>query len=220
VFTAVHGYSKPTAPRSGGWRSQVTVQVCVFAFDMLFVDGEMLVHLPLRQRRIRMAQARVVAHSHDARLVSSTHIVQISTTAVVARHPMCAASRQRQYPPASYSCESITACTLELTALRFSTEYACDCSQALPNVKEGFFQLAQSREIASDGAEDVAADATVPDGGVEDPAAADGDAAADRSAPAEMQDRADVNAASGSVTTQKELAGTEIALLASVQLLD
>jgi len=39
----------------------VTVQVCVFAFDMLFVDGEMLVHLPLRQRRIRMAQARSLA---------------------------------------------------------------------------------------------------------------------------------------------------------------
>jgi ATP-dependent DNA ligase len=37
---------------------QVTVAVCVYAFDLLYVDGEMLVHLPLRQRRVRMAQVR------------------------------------------------------------------------------------------------------------------------------------------------------------------
>jgi ATP-dependent DNA ligase len=35
---------------------QVTVQVCVFAFDALLVDGEPLVHLPLRQRRARLSQ--------------------------------------------------------------------------------------------------------------------------------------------------------------------
>ena len=30
---------------------QVTVAVCVFAFDLLYLDGTALVHLPLRERR-------------------------------------------------------------------------------------------------------------------------------------------------------------------------
>ena len=33
------------------------MQVCVFVFDLLYVDGESLVHLPLRQRRARLAAA-------------------------------------------------------------------------------------------------------------------------------------------------------------------
>ena len=33
------------------------MHVCVFAFDLLYVDGDSLVHLPLRQRRARLAQA-------------------------------------------------------------------------------------------------------------------------------------------------------------------
>ena len=45
---------------------QVTVAVCVYAFDLLFADGEMLVHLPLRQRRIRMAQVRCCVPAHNA----------------------------------------------------------------------------------------------------------------------------------------------------------
>ncbi len=90
-----------------------------------------------------------------------------------------------------------------------------DCPQALPNIKEGFFQLAQSREIASDGAEDAAADAPVPDGGAEDPAAADGDAATGRSAPAEAQDCIDVDAVPGSATAQKEVAGVNTHFLDS-----
>jgi hypothetical protein len=36
---------------------QVTVPVCVFAFDLLYADGEALVHLPLRARRARLAAA-------------------------------------------------------------------------------------------------------------------------------------------------------------------
>ena len=36
---------------------QVTVQVCVFAFDLLYADGQPLVKLPLRERRARMAAA-------------------------------------------------------------------------------------------------------------------------------------------------------------------
>ena len=36
---------------------QVTMHVCVFVFDLLYVDGDVLVHLPLRQRRARLAQA-------------------------------------------------------------------------------------------------------------------------------------------------------------------
>lgn len=35
---------------------QVTVPVCVFAFDLLYADGQPLVHLPLRSRRDRLAQ--------------------------------------------------------------------------------------------------------------------------------------------------------------------
>ena len=63
---AVHDWPGAGAHRHGVWRAQVTVQVCVFAFDLLFVDGEMLVHLPLRQRRIRMAQARsLIAMTND-----------------------------------------------------------------------------------------------------------------------------------------------------------
>ena len=58
VFRAVCCWRGTTAHKPRGWQSQVTVHVCVFAFDLLFVDGEMLVHLPLRQRRMRMAQAR------------------------------------------------------------------------------------------------------------------------------------------------------------------
>ena len=34
---------------------QVTIHVCVFVFDLLYVDGESLVHLPLRARREHMA---------------------------------------------------------------------------------------------------------------------------------------------------------------------
>ena len=34
---------------------QVTINVCVFVFDLLYVDGESLVHLPLRVRRDRMS---------------------------------------------------------------------------------------------------------------------------------------------------------------------
>lgn len=34
---------------------QVTINVCVFVFDLLYVDGESLVHLPLRARRDRMS---------------------------------------------------------------------------------------------------------------------------------------------------------------------
>ena len=33
------------------------MHVCVFVFDLLYVDGEALVHLPLRQRRARLAAA-------------------------------------------------------------------------------------------------------------------------------------------------------------------
>lgn len=33
------------------------MHVCVFVFDLLYVDGDSLVHLPLRQRRARLAQA-------------------------------------------------------------------------------------------------------------------------------------------------------------------
>ncbi len=33
------------------------MHVCVFVFDLLFVDGDSLVHLPLRQRRARLAAA-------------------------------------------------------------------------------------------------------------------------------------------------------------------
>ena len=36
---------------------QVTMHVCVFVFDLLYVDGDSLVHLPLRQRRARLAAA-------------------------------------------------------------------------------------------------------------------------------------------------------------------
>lgn len=39
---------------------QVSVPVCVFAFDALYADGEVLVGLPLRERRARMKQ---VPHS-------------------------------------------------------------------------------------------------------------------------------------------------------------
>ena len=34
---------------------QVTINVCVFVFDLLYVDGESLVHFPLRTRRDRMS---------------------------------------------------------------------------------------------------------------------------------------------------------------------
>ena len=33
------------------------MHVCVFVFDLLYVDGDSLIHLPLRQRRARLAQA-------------------------------------------------------------------------------------------------------------------------------------------------------------------
>ncbi|KAA6428449.1 MAG: DNA ligase [Trebouxia sp. A1-2] len=36
---------------------EVTMHVCVFVFDLLYVDGDSLVHLPLRQRRARLAAA-------------------------------------------------------------------------------------------------------------------------------------------------------------------
>lgn len=36
---------------------QVTVAVCVFAFDLLYLDGEALVKLPLRERRDRLSAA-------------------------------------------------------------------------------------------------------------------------------------------------------------------
>ena len=36
---------------------QVTVAVCVFAFDLLYVDGSPLVHLPLRERRLKLQAA-------------------------------------------------------------------------------------------------------------------------------------------------------------------
>lgn len=36
---------------------QVTIDVCVFAFDLLYADGEPLIHLPLRLRRERLAAA-------------------------------------------------------------------------------------------------------------------------------------------------------------------
>lgn len=36
---------------------QVTMHVCVFVFDLLYVDGDALVRLPLRQRRARLAAA-------------------------------------------------------------------------------------------------------------------------------------------------------------------
>ena len=39
------------------WCVQVTVQVCVFAFDLLYADGQPLVKLSLRERRARMAAA-------------------------------------------------------------------------------------------------------------------------------------------------------------------
>lgn len=39
-------------------RLQVVVDVCVFAFDLLFVDGEVLLPLPLRERRLRLSQVR------------------------------------------------------------------------------------------------------------------------------------------------------------------
>ena len=39
------------------------MEVCVFAFDLLLVDGDMLVHLPLRQRRARLAQVQLSPHA-------------------------------------------------------------------------------------------------------------------------------------------------------------
>ena len=33
---------------------QITVAVCVFAFDLLYVDGEALVRQTLRERRARL----------------------------------------------------------------------------------------------------------------------------------------------------------------------
>ena len=79
--------------------------------------------------------------------------------------------------------------------------------QALPNVKEGFFQLAQSREIASDGAEDAATDGALPSSGAEDPAAAD-DVATDRSTPTKAQDGTRGNAAPNTTDAHAEAAGT------------
>ena len=35
---------------------QVDIPVCIFVFDALFVDGEVLTGLPLRARRARLAQ--------------------------------------------------------------------------------------------------------------------------------------------------------------------
>ena len=58
----------------------------------------------------------------------------------------------------------------------------------------------------------------MPDGGAEDPAAPEGDAATDRIAPAEVQDRANVDAVPGSVTSQKEVAGMNINALDSVSI--
>lgn len=39
------------------WRWQVSVQVCVFIFDLLMADGEVLLKESLRQRRARIPQA-------------------------------------------------------------------------------------------------------------------------------------------------------------------
>ena len=36
---------------------QVTVVVCIFAFDLLYMDGVPLVHLPLRERRVQFQAA-------------------------------------------------------------------------------------------------------------------------------------------------------------------
>ncbi|KAK9865080.1 hypothetical protein WJX84_011403 [Apatococcus fuscideae] len=44
-----------TRARGGVTTDQVTIHVCVFVFDLLYVDGESLVHLPLRARREHMA---------------------------------------------------------------------------------------------------------------------------------------------------------------------
>ncbi|KAK9840432.1 hypothetical protein WJX74_009841 [Apatococcus lobatus] len=44
-----------TRARGGVTTDQVTINVCVFVFDLLYVDGESLVHYPLRERRDRMS---------------------------------------------------------------------------------------------------------------------------------------------------------------------
>eukprot|EP00884_Botryococcus_braunii_P017318 jgi/Botrbrau1/426/Bobra.110_2s0076.1 len=45
-----------TRPRAQVEAHQVTVPVCVFAFDLLYINGQPLVHLPLRARRERLAE--------------------------------------------------------------------------------------------------------------------------------------------------------------------
>ena len=45
-------WSSGRAPRGAG-----EVQICVVAFDLVFLDGQPLAHLPLSERRARMAEA-------------------------------------------------------------------------------------------------------------------------------------------------------------------
>ena len=87
--------------------------------------------------------------------------------------------------------------------------------QALPNVREGFFQLAQSREITSDGAEDAAADAAATEDAAEEAAAATkGDTPADRSMFESGQNATAKDAAqsSGQIATAMDAASSAVHL--------
>ena len=50
------------------------MQVCIFAFDMLYVDGEALTQQPLRERRQRLTELLAGADPSRMRMAASMEI--------------------------------------------------------------------------------------------------------------------------------------------------
>ncbi|DBB01067.1 hypothetical protein WJX77_004280 [Trebouxia sp. C0004] len=63
---------------------QVTMHVCVFVFDLLYVDGNSLVHLPLRHRRARLAAALPNLQPGHVQLATSMEFQPAAVSAAAA----------------------------------------------------------------------------------------------------------------------------------------
>ena len=81
------------------------MHVCVFVFDLLYVDGDSLVHLPLRQRRCRLASALPHLQLGHVQLATSLEFqpaaVSMAVAAAASREGSLAASASNNGLPAS-----------------------------------------------------------------------------------------------------------------------
>lgn len=99
---------------------QVTMHVCVFVFDLLYVDGEALVHLPLRQRRARLAAALPNLQAGHVQFATSVEFQPAAVSAAAAAagegKPIETAQNNATLPTNSHGKEAAPATGVEPAA--------------------------------------------------------------------------------------------------------